>query len=122
MVISGPLNLENVFIDKTTITISARKMHSFFRTRVIPFSDVLRIYATSNTRTVRKSRYLGDLGRVRWREDEEFWETVLELPGHKTVVINGISQQYPERFVIDQSKTKEAMTYLADEINKFMGR
>ncbi len=48
MVISGFFNFEKVVIDKTTKTITARKMRSLFRKRIIPFSDVLCIYASSN--------------------------------------------------------------------------
>jgi len=124
MVISGIF--DKVLIDKMTKTITARKMHSLFKKRTIPFSDVLRIHASSNVRKGRGSNQTERffLGRrtAQSISEQTYWETVIELPGHKTVVINGISQQYPERFVIDDSVKKEAMVYMADEINKFMSR
>ncbi|MBA7625774.1 hypothetical protein ES703_33206 [subsurface metagenome] len=123
MVISGIF--DKVVIDKTTKIITARKMHSFFRKRTISFSDVLHVRASSNTKTVDRffpiGRHYGPADPL-WTKEVTYWETILELPGHKTVIINGTSQQYPERFVIDESTKKEAMVYLADEINKYLGR
>jgi len=101
----------NIIIDKPTKSIITRKKFIFFgRRRIIPFSDVLHVRASSNTRT---NPYGGD---------ETYWETVLELPGHNTVLIDGIAQQYPERLIIAESIRREDMVYLAGEIEKYLGR
>ena len=123
MVIGG--FFDKVVIDKATKTITARKVSSLFMKRVIPFSDVLHVRASPNTKTVDRffptGRHYGTANPL-WTKEVTYWETVLELPGHQTVIINGISQQYPERFVIDESSNKEPMVDLADEINKYLGR
>ncbi len=101
----------NIIIDKPTKSImTGKKFILFGRRRIIPFSDVLHVRASSNTRT---NPYGGD---------ETYWETILELSGHNTVLIDGIAQQYPERLIIAESANKEAMVYLADEIKKYLGR
>ena len=118
MVIGG--FFDKVIIDKATKTITVRNAHSLFRKRVIPFSDVLHVRASANTRTVYRFTNIPYVGSrlSLWAQDKTYWETVLELPGHKKVMINGIAQQYPERLVIGQSSKREPMVNLADEINK----
>ena len=55
-------------------------------------------------------------------QKETYWETVLELPGHNIVLIDGVAQQYPERLVVAKSDSKEDMLNLAGEIEKYLGR
>jgi len=118
MVISGLA--DRVVIDKTTKTITVRKVHSLFRQRVIPFSDILRIHASPNTRKKRRSKDLGNGNRLYWESNKTYWETVLELRNRKKAIINSASQQYTERLIIDESTHKSTMVYLAGEITKYL--
>ena len=100
----------NIIMDKPTKSIIIGKKFIFFgRRRIIPFSDILHVHASSNT------SYGGTSAET------TYWETVLELPGHNAVVIDGIAQQYPERLKIAESTNNEDMVYLAGEIEKYLG-
>ncbi len=104
----------DIVIDKLSKSIMKGKKSIFFgRQRIIPFSDVLHVHASSNKMTISGSWGSGEV---------TIWETIVELPGHNMVLIDGITEQYPERLVVAKSSSKEAMFALADRINNFIGR